>query len=245
MNKKALILAASLLAPVFAHAACTDFMQTWVDKLHPGRTLDTTLAVCKQWPANPDLTLAVLPLEQKGNSDDQGTDDLAILVADSTSGSVIARLYEPDAITFDAVRVSAIELDTARYQLKPGNRAFGVRVHYSGSSSANSFGGTSLSLYTIEGQTLHKVVDRLAVSSGSGETNGECDGFYDSTDRTIDIGPISREGYAVLKMSEKSTHTVSKMVSGKCVDKDTSQRKSFDLNYTNGRYAVSKALQWN
>jgi hypothetical protein len=244
MKKKISILAASLLAPVFAHAACSDFMQTWVDKLHHGRTLDSRLAVCKEWPTNPDLTLAVLPLKQKGDSDDEGTDDVEVLVADSASGSVIAHVYEPNAISFDAVRVDGIELDTARYQLKPGNRAFGVRVDYSGSSRVNPFGSTSLNLYTIEGQTLRKLVDRLAMSNYSGENDGACDGYLDSTTRTIDIGPAGREGYAALKIAEKSTHTVNKMVGQTCTDRDSpALRKNFTLEYNNGHYIVPKALR--
>ncbi|WP_250516414.1 hypothetical protein [Caballeronia sp. INDeC2] len=244
MKKKILILAASLLAPVLANAACSDFMQTWMDKLHHGRTLDTRLAVCKEWPANPDLTLAVLPLPRRANNEDEGTDDVEILVADSASGSVIAHVYEPDAITFDAVRVDSIELDTARYQLKPGNRAFGVRVNYYGTSRPNPFGWTSLNLYTVEGQTLRKLVDRLVISSYSGENNGPCDGYHDSTTRTIDIGPAGREEYAALKIAEKSTHSVNGSVGENCADEDSpAKRRNFTLEYNNGRYVVPKALR--
>jgi hypothetical protein len=91
---------------------------------------------------------------------------------------------------------------------------------------------------------LRKLVDRLAMSNYSGENDGACDGYLDSTTRTIDIGPAGREGYAALKIAEKSTHTVNKVVGQTCTDRDSpALRKNFTLEYNNGHYIVPKALR--
>jgi len=244
MNKKILLTACALLAPVFAHAACEDFFDTWTKKLHPNRTIDREHATCKPWPANPELTLAVLPLPAKDATDDAGTDDLEVLVADSNSGTVIAHVYQPSAITYDAVRLSAIALDTARYQLMPENRAFGVRISYSGSSRVNPYGATSLSLYVIDGQRLRPVLDRLTIETSNGEWDDRCAGEFSSTSRTIDIGPAGRDGYAALKILEKTTNSVSVLKNGQCLNKDTALRPiSVLLQHGNGGYIVPKKMQ--
>lgn len=242
-QKKLIIVAAALAMPMLAHAGCEEHFQAWAAQLHPGRTVDTDNAACKIWPANPALTLAVLPLPQKGNSDDEGTDDVEVLVADTASGSVVAHIYQPSLITFDAVRLSGLAIDTARYQLNPGNRAFGVRVNHSGSSRVNPYEATSLSLYVVDGQTLRPVLDRLAVESSRGEWDGNCAGTFDSTSRSIDIGPAGKEGYAALKVSERSTHRTDKQTNDNCGSKDDpAVRANFVLEYHNAHYGVPREL---
>jgi hypothetical protein len=244
MKRKLLIAALTLCAPILAHAGCEDRLQTWVRTLDPGRTIDANNAACKIWPANPALTLAVLPLPHKDATDDAGIDDLEVLVADSASGTVIAHAYQPSAITYDAVRLSGISLDTARYQLTPSNRAFGVRISYSGSSRIDPYEATSLSLYVVDGQTLRPVLDRLAAESSTGDWDGNCAGDFSKTTRTIDIGPGGKEGYAALKIAQKSTKSVKTATKDECVSKDQPYtRTNSVLEYHNGRYVVPHEMQ--
>jgi hypothetical protein len=233
------------LTPLLAHAGCEDNFQKWVAQLHPGRTLDTEHAACKIWPANEALTIAALPLPQKDNSDDQGTDDLEVLVADTASGTVIAHQFQKGEISYDAERFSGLTLDTARYQLTPQNRAFGVRVAHEGSSRIAPDSSAALSLYVIDGQSLRKVVDRLIVSDSNGDWDGNCAGTFNNTTRTLDIGPAGKDGYAALKIAENSVETVSTGTTANCVDHDKpAKRASFSLEYRNGQYGVPKGMQY-
>jgi hypothetical protein len=234
-------------APLLAHAGCEDNFQKWTSQLHPGRTLDTEHAVCKVWPANEALTIAALPLPQKNNSDDEGTDDLEVLVADTASGTVIAHQFQKGAISYDAIRFSGLTLDTARYQLTPQNRAFGVRVVHEGSSRVNPFSQTALSLYVVDGQSLRTVVDRLLVEDSGGEWDGNCAGAFNNTTRTLDLGPAGKEGYVTLKVTEKSSDTVNVVKNGECqydVSK-SAKRATFTLEYRNGKYGVPKSMQYS
>lgn len=244
MKYRLLIMAVTLLTPFLAHAGCEDHFQMWAAKLHSGRTVDTENAACKPWPANPALTVAALPLPQKGNDDESGTDDLEVLVADSATGSVVAHTYQPSAITYHATRVPGLAIDTARYQLTPGNRAFGVRITHSGQSRISPYEGTSLSLYVMDGQTLRPVLDRLEVDSSKGDWDGNCAGTFDAMSRSIQIGPAGRDGYAALKVSEKSTHSINTQTKDDCASKDEPPvRANFVLEYGNGHYAVPKEMQ--
>ncbi|WP_162600692.1 hypothetical protein [Paraburkholderia sp. C35] len=244
MNLIRLVLFATVIAPTFAHAGCEDRLQAWTNQLHPGRKIATDFASCKAWPANPSLTLALLPLPQKGNSDDEGQYDLDILIADSNSGAIVAHDFQPSAITYDAIRLSSLSLDTARYQLTPTDRAFGVRTTQGNTSRVAPYETTALSLYVIDGTTVRRVLERLVIASNTGEWDGNCAGTFDTTTRTIDIGRAGSDGYAALKVSEKSEHRQDKVRGGSCDEGSPSlQRSSFTLEYRNGRYGVPKGLQ--
>ncbi|HEV3426896.1 MAG TPA: hypothetical protein VG320_03355 [Paraburkholderia sp.] len=245
--KRILLSLAMGLTPLLAHAGCEDNFQKWTAQLHPGRTLDAEHAVCKAWPANEALTIAALPLPQKGSNDDTSTDDLEVLVADTASGTVIAHQFQKSAFSYDAVRFSGLTIDTARYQLTPQNRAFGIRVAHEGSSRVNPFGQTALSLYVIDGQSLRMVVDRLIVEDSGGEWDGNCAGSFSNTTRSLDLGPAGKEGYVALKGTEKSAQTVNVVQNGDCkydVNK-SSKRTGFTLEYKNGKYTVPKAMQYS
>jgi hypothetical protein len=244
MKKTLLAFSVSLLLPVFAHAACKDRLQMWAGKLQPHRTLDTSLAVCKDWPANSALTIAALPLPHRDNDNEGGMFDLEVLVADRASGTIVAHAFQENAITSDAVRFSRLSIDTARYQLKPGRRAFGVRVSYEGSSRVNPFTQTVLNLYAMDGRALKPVLDRLIIDTSNGEWDGQCAGAFDKTVRTIGMGPADANGYATLEVTERSVHSVSKQDGGRCVSEDGApSRASATLHYRDGRYSVPKAMQ--
>jgi hypothetical protein len=248
MKKTLLALFAGLLlpvlCPVLAHAGCKDRLQMWAGRLHPQRTLDTGLAVCKDWPADSALTLAALPLPHKDNDRDGGVFDLEVLVANRASGAIVAHVFQENAITSDAVRFAGLSLDTARYQLKPGVRAFGVRVSYEGSSRVNPFTETALNLYAVHGRALRPVLDRLIIDTSSGEWDGQCAGEFDKTMRTIGIDPAGAGDYAALRVAEKSVHSVSKQVDDRCASEDGKpSRASVLLPYRDGIYSVPKAMQ--
>ncbi|MFC4703315.1 MULTISPECIES: hypothetical protein [Paraburkholderia] len=243
--KHILLGVAASLSPLLAHAGCEDNLQKWTQQLHPGRTLDAEHAACKIWPANEALTIAALPLPQKNNNDDEGTDDLEVLVADTASGTIIAHQFQKSAFSYDAVRFSGLTLDTARYQLTPQNRAFGVRVTHEGSSRINPFGQAALNLYVIDGQSLRTVVDGLIVSDSGGEWDGNCAGTFNNTTRILGLGPAGKEGYAALKVTELSSVTVNSVHHGDCKDDTkTEKRTNFTLEYKNGKYGVPKSMQY-
>ncbi|MFM0159712.1 MAG: hypothetical protein WBR17_09615 [Paraburkholderia sp.] len=248
---KKLLASAVLCLPLFAHADtdatadCQSHLSTWMKILHPGRQLDTEHAACKVWPADPSLTLAVQALPKAGNTDDEGEYDVEVLVADSKSGAIIAHEYEPAAISSDAIRFSQIDLDTARYQLTPQLRAFGVRVTYEGASRVNPYEGQALSLYVLDGHTLRRVVDNLTVENNSGEWDGNCAGTFSATTRTLAVGPANSAGYATLRVGETSKESVSKQTSSDCVSTDhPSKRTTTTLEYDGTAYRVPKALHY-
>ncbi|MEZ2352548.1 hypothetical protein [Caballeronia sp. RCC_10] len=244
MKKKMLIVAASLMAPMLAHAGCEDMMSRWIKTLHPDNKLAAEYSVCKAWPAHPQLTLAVMALAHDASDESVSGHDAELVVADSASGAVIAHFYQRDAIVEQEMTFTDIALDTARYDVSPGPRAFGVRVSYRGRSRVAPSGETSLLLYVLENKTLRPVLDKLAVEQANGEWDDRCEGFSDSTKRTVATGPANREGYASLKVTEKTVHSVTRMVKDECVNQDGApKQKDFTLEYRNGHYNVPQGMR--
>lgn len=245
--KRTLLGLAIACAPLLAHAGCEDNFAKWAQQLQPGRALDgDRAAVCKVWPANEALTIAALPLSRPGNTDIQGTDDLEVLVADTATGAIVAHVFEKSALQFDAVAVRGLSIDTARYELTPQQRAFGIRVDYDNMSRASPYEAEALSLYVVEGATLRNVLGGLKVEESGGEWDENCAGTRHDTARTIAMGTADKSGYAALKVTTKTATTVSTLTAGNCVDHTKPAKPSITtLQYQNGRYDVPKGMRYS
>ena len=68
-------------------------------------------AICRIWPAHPELTLAAVPLMTQQYSDYDNVGDLELLVLDSTTLDVKHRLRLPERMSDDAIRITGLTLD--------------------------------------------------------------------------------------------------------------------------------------
>lgn len=238
------VLVASLLClPLLAYADCQDRLNDWTTTLQPGRTLATELSSCKVWPANPSQTLAVLPLPQKGGTDEHTVYDVDILVADSQSGKIIAHRFEKAAFTSDAIGLRSVALDTASWRLTRDVLAFGVRATQEGTSRVAPFAQTALSLYVVDGTTLRKPLDTLVTQTSGGQWDGNCAGRFIDTSRALALGPAGPTGYASLIVSEKVVTTTNTPTRRDCASSaHTAKRPSISLEYDGTHYPVPAAL---
>ena len=85
----------------------------------------------------------------------------------------------------DAIRLDQIEIDTAPYLVNEYKRAFGVRVHYFGSSRVNPYYNKTLSLYVKESDKLRCILHNYNVEINTGEWNGDCEGEFHSEKKTL------------------------------------------------------------
>lgn len=239
-----IIVSMFLSLPLLAHADCKDRLSAWAQKLHPGRQLNAEMAVCKVSPADPSQTFAVLPMAQAGATDDEAVYDVDVLVANSDTGAIIARIFEQAAITSDAVGLRGITLDTARYQLAPQTRAFGVRVNYEGSSRVDPMSETSLDLYVLDGNALRRVLAGLVVSAQNGDWDGNCAGTFTDISRTLSFGPSARNGYATMHVAEKKIDSINKPAGADCATREKpAVRAGYSLEYDGAKYVVPAALK--
>jgi hypothetical protein len=242
--RKALV-ALFLCLPLLAHADCKDRLSDWAQKLHPGRQLNAETAACKVSPADPAQTFAVLPIVQPGATDEDAVYDVEVLVANSDTGAIVAHLFEPSAITSDAIGLRGIALDTARYQLAPQIRAFGVRVSYEGASRVAPASDTTLDLYVMDGHALRRVIADLTVDSDSGDWDGDCAGTFSEMSRTLSFGPAAHDGYATLHVAEKKVDSTNTPAGEECVTKEKpAVHTHYDIEYDSGKYTLPAALKY-
>ncbi len=234
-----------LILPLFAVADCTDQLDNWARTIKPELKFDRERAVCKVNPANASQTLAALPFAESVTADGEGDYGLAVLVANTTSSKIIAQHYQSAAISSDAIFFDDLTLDTARYQLAPKLRAFGVRVALRNSSRVVTVSSTLLNLYLFEGKTLRPVMNALEVSRYNGESDGMCDGQFSETQRTLSIANTGMNGMANLQIDARVVKTQNKVKGEECESTDSEPVASRTiLKYDKDHYEVPSELSF-
>jgi hypothetical protein len=166
-------------------------------------------SACKPWPGKEPYTLAVFTYD--GPSDYEKRMLVALL--DVGHGKVVASyrgLFTKDA---SVAYSDALRFDTARYQLKPGLRAFAIDVSTRSSRYAEGGFGPIRTLYVREGAKIRPVLDGVWM----GEWH-YADGYIPGDDNagapvpdpetvssTIAIAGTVSHGYADLLITRKSS----------------------------------------
>lgn len=241
---------AALLAGLLAalcgtgHAACeTGLAERMSEKLHPRRTLDHERAVCEPWRGTPGRYVVVLPLPRPASTQ-LDLDVLVVQQADNGNtehARVVSRLFEEAALDEDALRITEIRLDPARYLLAPDARAFGLRIVRQGASRSTPFSDESLSLYLPQGARIAKVLDRLEVSSERGETTDDCAADFQAVRGSLSPVRTTSNGYADLMLRQALTDTRSIRQGDDCVTQEApGSYGSKLLRYDGREYRVTK-----
>lgn len=205
-------------------------------------SMNTELSTCKVWPYAPDKTIAVLMLEPKEEAQPDFTDfEVAVLVVDSQTGKVLASKYHPKAIMDDAIYTSSVIIDTARYQLSPAIRAFGVRFIHRGSSSVNPLSIERLNLYTLQDRQVNLVLNNLTMNEYSGEWDGQCAGDFATTHRALALGKNAHNGFQDLQLQTMATHKEASKKGGDCVESNSIVAKTrVELKFDGKAYPVEQ-----
>ncbi|MET0171372.1 MAG: hypothetical protein ABW206_03115 [Agrobacterium vaccinii] len=210
-------------------------------QINDGETVGGTphTVKCRVWQANPQFTLVAVPLIKSTNED--GTvGDLELLVIDTASLAVKHRLLLADRMNDDAISISGVEFDTARYRLTQNQTAFGLRISTTGSSRPNPYDDVGLWLYVIEKGSLRPVLDGLVVSQNAGEWDTNCAGEFQSSESTLSISSNKTHGYSDIAVIEtKSTKTSFVEKDNDCKDKTvTSKPQTLRLVYDGEQYPI-------
>ncbi|MEN5159188.1 hypothetical protein [Achromobacter spanius] len=201
--------------------------------------------ICKIWPANPDLLLAAIPLMRDGPNRDFGHDgDLRILVLDRATLKVLEHLQLDGLMSDDAMRISDVSFDTARYDVAPDRRAFGLRISRTGASRANPISETSLRLFDIGPKGLNMVLDGLIADSSRGEWDTNCAGEFSKGRVSLAIGDRVANGFKDLNATESYETSLSALQQGDCVetlqDRGTT---AHTLTFDGRRYRIPETLR--
>lgn len=217
----------------------------WVLTGANGDRIRTSEVACKQWPADPSRSLLAVRVVPSVESESEYSEiaDLEVLVVDSEFGGVEARRRESGRLDSDAIRVTGLQLDTARYRIADGTTAFGVRIDRVGSSQPNPWNETVLALFVVEPARLRPVLDSLKVSHFGGEWNTVCEGKFHSVDRVVAIEPHAGSWADLRVISRASTRLNVLSAEGECERIQAAPEISaVVLRYDGERYPVPEAL---
>ncbi|MCC2944865.1 hypothetical protein [Citrobacter portucalensis] len=169
--------------------------------------------------------------------------DLELLVLDSTSLDVKQRLHLPERMNDDAIQITGLALDTARWKVTPDQTAFGLRVTRTGSSRVNPFSEDALSLFVIENNQLRVVLNGIVLENSTGEWDGNCVGTFHDIKRTLALAPDSHNGYFDIRVNEKNVESTAYTdANEQCASKDKPGKASWVLRYDGKQYAIPKEL---
>ncbi|WP_339453298.1 hypothetical protein [Pseudomonas sp. EA_5y_Pfl2_R50] len=199
-----------------------------------------SMSRCIVWPAFPSQAISVKStyLADAGG-DDAGAFDLDLAILNASDARPIATYRKPGAYNSDAVRLEDVRIDTARYRLTPGVRAFGLRSRFSHSSRANPYEKTDLALYVREGAELRPVLEGLVVAKSNGEFTNDCEGYVKKIRRTVEIGSTSHHGLADLLITTNGTKVTNTQSGKECLSKTAYLKQTrITLVYDGQQYIV-------
>jgi hypothetical protein len=192
---------------------------------HHGRG-DIIDLVCKPHPVAPGRLVVALFHDltdvPEQPADESGADAKGFVLAVIDLGrkkvlSLYRERIEQDATT--RIGEFGLHIDTARYNLKPGVRALGVRMNISYSPRCAEGGdGNYLNLFIEEGRRLRPLLKQFPMSSwslveGSGAcANDDSASTTDSEELTLGLAASSTDGWRDLDIV--SHHTIDKSVPG-------------------------------
>lgn len=184
------------MAAVGAHFKIADF------KLSGPEGGAVLAAACKTWPADPKLEIAVFAYDAGKPEEKQQL----TTILDQASGKVVsahvATIME-DAMM--SVYGAHFRIDTARYQLAPGVRAFGVDLHsgYNHHYCPEGGWGPVRTLYVREGARIRPVLDGMVISTWH-YVDGTFQGCAEQPEGTP--GPVTETTELSLALMKSTSH---------------------------------------
>jgi len=170
-------------------------------------------AACKVWPKDASKAIVAVAYATK----EEAKKGLVVAVTDVATGKVVnlhRELVEEDAgLQF---RESSLKIDTARYDLAAGIRAFAIDVESGapGPSCPDGGQGPARSLYVQQGEKLQKVLDGLDMAPWHFVSGGPAMCLGANADKvvtvvedfpaSIDMASSSSNGFADLNITRQS-----------------------------------------
>lgn len=204
-----LALALSLVQPAQARDAAQRCDAASLALLGAAAGAEPVAAACRDWPYDPAIRLVAAAWPDVGA--DGSDDDPLLLVSamlDPAGGRVLARHERPlEQDAAFALREGGIRLDTARYDLAPGVRAFGVVLTSSarGPSCPDRGFERELTLLVRDGQALRPVfatwLDTWEMVEGSPCSWSPQRSVSDHAQVTLGVERTSSHGFADLTLT--------------------------------------------
>lgn len=208
------------------------------------RAITPDAVACKVWPYKTAFTLLAVPLvEADPAQPDEIKGDIEVIVVDTKLGKPLVRRMEKGMAYSDAISFGGVKLDTARYDIRSGERAFGVVTSSEGGSRPNPYSASALWLYRFDGRRLERVLDGLVIKQFRGETDTTCAGEFDETTRTLTVLPEKANDYHNLRVDQSMVEETVTEKNNDCVSaKKPAKTSEIVLSFKDGRYQPAEKI---
>ena len=181
-----------------------------VKQLHIDKSkIKTELVISKSFPNNPNKTIIVIP-EIVDEGEMYFELNSHILIIDSKSGNIKSYFFESSKTNnwiSDAIQLTEITIDTAPYQISERERAFGVRLHFIGSSRPNPYESETISLFVQSKNKLKKILNNYEISYNGGDWDTDCEGEFVDERKVLIISNNKTNGLFDILVKNKITET--------------------------------------
>lgn len=178
---------------------------TVAEAMHKADT-DTFLSSCRRDPTQPDQWIVSLLSPSAGNIPDSDTwYDLNVVIWNARQARVVASLREPKAILSDASELRSTSIDTGRYVLAEGVRAFGVRNNHYPRCHDCAWSETFLTLYVQRKEKIDRLFStRIEQTTSADGPAPECRDTVQAIRTTIAPGVHTSHGLRDLVVVTRS-----------------------------------------
>ncbi|MEZ4859019.1 MAG: hypothetical protein R2781_09435 [Flavobacteriaceae bacterium] len=198
----------------------------------------------KPLPNSHNEAIVVVPEIAEGNPEEDFSLNTHIAIVAIQNQDITHRYFESfktNGWLSDAIMLDGIEIDTAPYTVTENNRAFGVKLLFTGSSRANPYYSEVLSLFIKKETHLQKILHHFTVEEYSGELDGPCIGTSFSEKKTLAMEKEKTNGFFNISVRNSLGKTIDfEDENGECQSKDTTSQEISLLKFDGTQYQEDK-----
>ena len=132
--------------------------------------------------------------------DEESSYDLDVVLMDVASGAIVAHGHQAATIESDAIRYEGIDIDTARYLLAPGKRAFAIRTDHGAHCYQCFYSHSQMTVYLQDGPRIDPLLE-LQVAETTDAASETCPEGIGHAVTTLAVGRGRSHGLADLELT--------------------------------------------
>ena len=240
-----------IMSPILSFAECEN---SFIDKVRNDfgyfEELNESehLVACKLLPNFPNQVIVAIARRQKGteigDSDTMGDYNLDISLINEKTGKTIAHRFFKQRFHWDGTRFDGIKVDSGKYIVSSGSRAFGIRAQYATGGFASN---QTLSLFVVNGKNINEILSDADTNISFDNRYPSCRNDTRHFTRTVDIGKKKENGFYDLLVTEAlvdSHEEDDKEKTGECISIDKKTVKKYTLHFDGKKYVVPHEMQY-
>jgi hypothetical protein len=152
--------------------------------------------VIKPFPTDSSSSIIIIPVKTI-DDEDAWTADVYLLRINNRSGEILCHSQFEKSLENNAIRLNAIQIDTAVYQVKENEKAFAIKLFYANDSHATGYIGEEFRLFEERGNQFFQILGLDNIYESLSYGGGDCENIenYDKTSTFTIDSKNSKNGY--------------------------------------------------